>query len=236
MRYHGRKFRTEQKYYLHIHEYISIQQKIAAVLMMDDHSVSRDGYRIRSLYFDDPHRFSLEDKNDGIFRREKYRIRAYNGSDDYIALERKNKFGEFVCKESAKLSRYEYDQILKGEYSFLVHRDEKLLHEFHAALTAYAFRSAVIVDYWREAYVYKNGNVRITFDKKLSAGINTFDLFDPNLVLEETIPNPLTIMEVKFDQFLPEHIRKLLNPSSQNRSSISKYVICREKNIQHYKE
>lgn len=236
MQFRGRKLRTEHKYYLHIHEYMSLQQRVAAALTMDKHSIDRDGYCIRSLYFDDPHRFALEDKNNGVFKREKYRIRIYNGSDNHIALERKSKFGEYVCKESARLNRDEYDRILAGEYSFLAEREEKLLHEFYAALTSYAFRPAVIVDYWREAYVYEYGNVRITFDKKLSAGVNTIDLFHPQLVLEETIPTPLTIMEVKFDNFLPDHIRKIVQPNSQIRSSISKYVICRETSIQHFKE
>jgi len=236
MQFRGRKLRTEHKYYLHIHDYMTLKQKVAAALTLDSHSISQDGYNIRSLYFDDPHRYALEDKNNGVFKREKYRIRAYNGKDAPIALERKSKFGEFVCKESAPLNRDEYDRILDGDYSFLKEREEKLLQEFYAALTAYAFRPAVIVDYWREAFLYDYGNVRITFDKRLSAGINTVDMFHPGLVLEETIPAPLTIMEIKYDSFLPDHIRKIIEPKSHIRSSISKYVICREASMKHFKE
>jgi hypothetical protein len=198
--------------------------------------VNGEGYNIRSLYFDDPLRSALETKNDGIFRREKYRIRIYNDSEKTINLERKSKFGEFVCKESAQITQAEYRQVLEGEYSFLMMREENLLHDFYAALTTYHFRPSVIVDYWREAYIHEWGNVRITFDKKLSAGINTFELFHPKLVMEEVLPTELTIMEVKFDSFLPDHIRQILQPKSHIRSSISKYVLCREKTIQHFKE
>lgn len=236
MLFRGRRLRTEQKYYLHLHEYIALKHKIATALNLDSYSIDNYGYNIRSLYFDDPMRSALELKNDGIFRREKYRIRIYNGSDKTINVERKSKFGEFVCKESASLTRAEYEQVMEGDYAFLSKRKESLLHEFYAALTTFHFRPSVIVDYWREAYIHEWGNVRITFDKKLSAGINTLDVFDPNLVLEEVLPAELTIMEVKFDSFLPDHIRQILQPKSHIRSSISKYVLCREKTIQHFKE
>ncbi|MCU6710801.1 polyphosphate polymerase domain-containing protein [Paenibacillus sp. J5C_2022] len=236
MLYRGRKLRTEHKYYLHIHDYATVSHRVSSLLRMDPHSISEEGYNIRSLYFDGPHAHSLHDKNNGIFKRDKYRIRIYNGSDAVISVERKSKFGEYVCKESARISLAEYEDILAGEYDCLADKETMLLREFHAALAYRAFRPVVIVDYWREAYIYEHGNVRITFDKKLSAGVNTIDLFDPNLVLEEVIPVPQTIMEVKFDAYFPDHVRKLVNPTSHIRSSISKYVLCREVGIKHFKE
>ncbi|MBH5320702.1 polyphosphate polymerase domain-containing protein [Paenibacillus sp. GSMTC-2017] len=236
MQFQGRKFRTEHKYYLHLHDYVSLHHRVSSMLRMDQHSVNGDGYCIRSLYFDGQQDNALHDKNNGVFIREKYRIRTYNGSDSVIFVERKSKFGEFVCKESARISREEYDSILHGDYRCLIGKESLLLKEFYSALEHRGFRPTAIVDYWRAAYVYEFGNVRITFDKKLSAGTNTFDLFDPNLVLEEAIPVPQTILEVKFDSFLPDHIRKLVRPDNQIRSSISKYVICREVNLKHYKE
>lgn len=232
----SRKFRTEHKYYLHIHDYATLHHKVSSLLMMDRHSIGMDGYNIRSLYFDGPHDHALYDKNNGIFKREKYRIRTYNGSDSIISVERKSKFGEFVCKESARINRVEYDAILNGRYDCLANKEELLLKEFHSALAHRTFRPTAIVDYWREAYIYEFGNVRITFDKKLSAGTNTFDVFDSNLVLEEAIPAPQTILEIKFDSFLPDHVRKIVQPENHIRSSISKYVICREVNLKHFKE
>lgn len=231
-----RKFRTEHKYYLHIHDFAALHSRISSALTMDRNSISSEGYNIRSLYFDSPFDHALHDKNNGIFKRDKYRIRTYNGSDSVIAVERKSKFGEYVSKESARITREEYNAILDGRYDVLSSKSELLLREFYSALAHRAFRPTAIVDYWREAYVYELGNVRVTFDKKLSAGTNTFDLFDPNLVLEEAIQAPRTIMEVKFDSFLPDHIRRLIRPDQHIRSSISKYVICREVNIKHFKE
>ncbi|WP_054956283.1 polyphosphate polymerase domain-containing protein [Paenibacillus dakarensis] len=236
MHIQGKRLRHEFKYYIHLHEYITLRHKMTSYMGMDEHSINGEGYGIRSLYFDGPHNHSLHDKNNGIFNREKYRIRIYNGSDNRITLERKSKYGDYVNKEAAPISRNEYDAILSGNPEVLSHREIPLIRDFYHALTQRAFRPTAIVDYIREAYVYEQGNVRITFDKKLSAGINTYDLFDTNLVLKEAITEPVTIMEVKFDAFIPFAIRKLLQPAELVRSSISKYVICREVNNNHFKE
>ncbi|MDQ6420723.1 polyphosphate polymerase domain-containing protein [Paenibacillus sp. LHD-117] len=236
MQRQAKKFRTEQKYYLHLHDYATLRHRVSSLLAMDSHSIGSDGYCIRSLYFDGAQDHALHDKNNGVFKRDKYRIRTYNGSDSVIAVERKSKFGEYVCKESARISRVEYDAIVNGDYECLAGKEELLLKEFYSALAHRAFRPTTIVDYWREAYIYEFGNVRITFDKKLSAGTNTFDVFDPNLVLKEAIPVPQTILEIKYDTFLPDHVRKLVRPDQHIRSSISKYVICREVNLKYFKE
>lgn len=234
MLFRGKRLRTEQKYYLHLHDYISLRSKLAQQLQLDSHSIDVDGYNIRSLYFDDPKNTSLERKNDGIFKREKFRIRIYNESDDFIALERKTKLGDYVCKESKRISRAEYDQIMLGEYEFLKQPNEPLLMDFYAAINTYGYKPMSIVDYWREAYIYEYGNVRITFDKRLAAGVNTTDLFDPQLALDEVVTSSSTIMEVKYDEMLPERVRQIIAPASSVRSSISKYVLCREKILQHY--
>ena len=235
MNLHDKRFRHELKYYLHIFDYLSLRQKVSSVLTIDKNSQTHEGYGIRSLYFDGIHNHSLYDKNNGVFNREKYRIRIYNGSDKKISLERKSKFGDFISKESAPVTRAEYDAILKGNIDVLSGKDQPLIKEFYAALKYRNFLPTVIVDYVREAYVYELGNVRITFDKKMSAGVNTIDLFDPNLMLEEPLLPEQTILEVKFDQFLPDNIRQLVQPERFVRSAISKYVICREVNIKHFK-
>ncbi|WP_166242806.1 polyphosphate polymerase domain-containing protein [Paenibacillus turpanensis] len=234
MKFLGRKLRHEQKYYIHPHEYITLRQQLSLLLRLDGNSQNREGYGIRSLYFDGPHDHALYDKTNGIFSREKYRIRIYNGSDRVIKLERKSKYGDYVSKEAASLTRETYDRLLQGDSGCLKEAGIPLLQDFYRALQR-GYRPAAIVDYVREAYVYEPGDVRITFDKKLSAGVNTFDLFDPALVLIEALDQPRMILEIKFNEFLPDVIRKLALPTAANRSAISKYVICREVCIRHFK-
>lgn len=235
MYFQGKKLRNEFKYYIHTFEYMALRSKISTLLSLDRNSLNSDGYGIRSLYFDGVHDHSLYDKNDGIFSREKYRIRIYNESDQKINVERKSKYSRYVYKESAPISRFEYDEILLGNFEILSKTEHPLLQDFYQALMYRRFRPTAITDYIREAYVYELGNVRITFDKKLAAGVNTTDIFDPKLVLEEALLPEQTVLEVKFDEFLPDNIRQLLQPEKIVRSAISKYVICKEINIKHFK-
>ena len=224
------------KYYLHVFDHLSLRQKVSAILQLDKNSLSESGYRISSLYFDGIHNHSIYDKNNGVFNREKYRIRIYNGSGKKISLERKSKYGDFICKESAPITRAEYDAILIGDVDVLSKKEHPLLQDFYAALKYRGFKPAVIVDYEREAYIYEPGNVRITFDKRMAAVVNNVDLFDENLIYQEPLLPEQTILEVKFDQFLPDMIRQIVQPEKFVRSAISKYVICREVNIKHFKQ
>jgi len=234
LRFLDKRLRHEHKYYLHQHEYLTLRSRVSRLLSMDKHSIDSDGYVIRSLYFDGVHDQALYDKQDGIFSREKYRIRTYNNSDETIKLERKSKYGEYVSKESAALTREQYERIMIGDYDCL-QGEEPLIHDFRFALVHRGFRPAVIVQYTREAYVYDLGDVRVTFDKKLSAVVNGFHLFDDFGVALDVLQDARTIMELKYNQFLPESVRQLVQPGGHQRSTISKYVLCREIAIRHHK-
>lgn len=231
----NKSFRHEMKYYINYVEMIALRNKVASILQLDKNTVDPEGYNIRSLYFDGLHNHALYDKNDGIFAREKYRIRIYNGSDRVIKLERKSKYGDFVSKESAPLSRAEYDALLNWQYDVLRDRPEPLVQDFYAALQYRQFKPCVIVDYIREAYVYEPGNVRITFDKELKSVVNGVDLFSDFNVYEHILYPEQVILEVKFDHFLPDQIRQLVQPERLVRSAISKYVLCRERTLQYFK-
>ena len=230
-----KKFRHEMKYYINYVEMHALRNRIAGILKLDKNSIDTNGYNIRSLYFDGMQNHALYDKNDGIFGREKYRIRIYNGSDQVINLERKSKYGDFISKESAPLSRANYDAILNNEYDCLRNRPEPLIQDFYRALSYRLFKPRVIVDYIREAYIFEPGNVRITFDKELTASVNGIDLFDDRMIYEQILYPEQVILEVKFDHFLPDQIRQLLQPERFVRSAISKYVLCRERTIQYFK-
>lgn len=232
----GKKFRHELKYYINYYEYEILRKKLNSVLRQDKYSVDEQGYHIRSLYFDNLHDNDLYEKNYGILKRKKIRIRIYNTSDNVIKLERKYRYGEYICKESVSLSREEYQKILNYEYDFLREKEGPLFRDFYLYLRSENLTPKIIVDYTREAYVGNESDVRITFDKELSAANNTFDVFNKDIVTVEALPYPLLIMEVKFNEYLPTYIRRLLDLESHNRSAISKYVICREMGKKYFKQ
>lgn len=223
-----RKLRHELKFYIHNHEYTGLRERIKSILKLDKNSVDENGYHIRSLYFDNIYESALHEKNDGILNRKKYRIRIYNKSDAVIKLERKNKWNQYVSKESASMTRAEVEALLRGETDFLAKAESVLKREFYFAIKHGFMKPAVVVDYVREAYIYSVSDVRITFDKQLSAGVQSFDIFDPDLVTRSMIEGPRTILEVKYNEIVPSHILQLLQMSAQQRSTISKYAICKE--------
>ncbi|MBW7474743.1 polyphosphate polymerase domain-containing protein [Paenibacillus oenotherae] len=229
MQFDGKKLRHEMKYYIHYHEAQALRDRVGAVLMMDKNSIGREGYHIRSLYFDDMHETSLLDKNNGVFRRKKYRIRIYNKSDAVIKLERKSKYHDYIAKESASMTREEYERIISGDIDFMRDAEHKLIRDFYYDCKHGLMKPGVVVDYVREAYIFPISDVRITFDKQLKASIQSLDIFDVNLPMVESIEGPKTILEVKYNQFLPDFVYGLIQMSAHQRSTISKYVICRER-------
>jgi hypothetical protein len=229
-----KKFRHELKYYITEQDYHILRNKLGLILKQDSNSIDQRGYLISSLYFDNVYDHDLIQKNHGIFRRKKFRIRIYNHSDEVIKLEKKSRQGEYILKTSASITKDEYQKILNFDYLFLKEKDKPIYKEFYHYLNSEAMRPRVIVNYVREAYVGVIGNVRITFDKELSFISNTIDLFDTHQVSEEVIQYPKMILEVKFDEFLPEYIRQLIQLESHERSAISKYVLCRMAAVQYH--
>lgn len=227
MQFAGRRLRHELKYYIHNMTHLELRRRLPLIMGRDPFALEDGNYHIRSLYFDDKHNSALLDKAAGIFRRNKYRIRIYNKMDNLIKLERKGKYGPYIGKESATLTREEYNRIMDQDVSFLFASENKLLRDFYFEYTVNLLRPKVIVDYDREAYAAEEGDVRITFDKLVRAGINTYDIFSPDLITITAIQPPVMIMEVKYNDFLPANIQLLLQNCGSQHAAASKYVMCR---------
>ena len=102
-----------------------------------------------------------------------------------------------------------------------------LLHDMYREMKTRLLRPAVIVDYIREAYIHEAEEVRITFDKHLRTGLFSHDLFDASLPTYPVFDNPVEILEVKYDEFLPSYLQAVLSGITAQRSAVSKYVWCR---------
>ncbi|MED3553172.1 polyphosphate polymerase domain-containing protein [Cytobacillus praedii] len=231
-----KKLRHELKFYINVSEYEILRKKLQIVLKKDENMVNEEGYHIRSLYFDNVYDSDLFEKNYGIYKRKKFRVRIYNQSDQIIKLEKKNRYGEMINKESISISRDEYERLLMWDYDFLLDKKASAAKDFYLFMRTQHMSPKIIVDYVREAYMENIEDVRITFDKYLSAAINSIDIFEKDMVTIEALNEPLMIMEVKFNSYLPDYIRDILQLDSHQRSAISKYVICREAGMTYYKQ
>ena len=129
-RSHAEAYRHELKYLISYADKAELAVRMAPVLHLDPHA-KQGGYFIRSLYFDDYWNTAYAEKDAGVLLRKKYRVRVYNCSDRSIKLERKKKFGSWIYKEAAPLTRAEFERILAGDYDFLLHSPYRLCQEFY---------------------------------------------------------------------------------------------------------
>jgi len=56
-----------------------------------------------------------------------------------------------------------------------------------------------------------------------------FDIFDAKLPTVETLDPGLLIFEVKFTEFMPNMIRRILPSGAANYLALSKYILCCDK-------
>ncbi len=179
------------------------------------------------MYFDNFENKAVREKLNGLKVREKFRIRFYNQDASFIRLEKKFKAGDYCHKGSARLTQDEVEKILAGEINSLDTSERKVLEELRLKMTCQQLRPKTIVEYQREPFIYAPGNVRITLDSRICSSNYSTDLFNPELPLVSVSTPGHFILEVKFDEFLPEIIRDLIQTNTRHSSAISKYVAAR---------
>lgn len=218
-------YRHEWKHMINHADKIAIHQRLRAVAQVDANAA--DGrYLIRSLYFDNISDKALREKLDGVNRREKFRIRYYNGNTDQIHLEKKSKWNGLGTKDRALLTADEAQRIVDGDLSWMIGSDRPLVQELYVKMNSQGLRPKTIVDYTREPFVYAPGNVRVTLDYNIRTGLLCTDFLNPDCI---TIPAGAgeTILEVKWDEYLPSVIRDAVQLGSRQLSAFSKYAACR---------
>lgn len=222
-------YRHELKYYITEADYALLKRRLMLTMEQDPFAKKNGGeYFIRSLYFDDRDDSSFREKLDGIDERDKFRIRIYNMRSDAIKLECKHKSNGYIKKESLRLTKAEYDELIAGRYVFLLKRSEPFARRMYVELVSRALRPAVIVDYTREPYVFPLEDVRITFDKDIRTAYRATDMFNAELPTYPVTEGNTMVLEVKFNRYLSTYVRSLLQLDRCQRSAISKYVLCRK--------
>ena len=219
--------RHELKYFITPAEMTVLRGILTPVMQLDPNGNEHNEYHIRSLYFDTINDDTLEEKIAGVGNRKKYRIRIYNFSDRVIKLECKSKYGDLISKQSVSIPRELAEQLIAGDPDGLQRMRHPLLHDVYREMRTRLLRPAVIVDYVREAYIHQAEEVRITFDKQVRTGLYSVDLFNPQIPTYPVFDDPVEILEVKFDEFLPSYLQSILSGITAQRSAVSKYTWCR---------
>ncbi len=95
-------------------------------------------------------------------------------------------------------------------------------------MLCFNYKPKVIIDYERMAYVEEITNVRITFDMKISASYELENFLIQDYQSFSVLPSGLNVLEVKFDDILPSHIRNIVESYSLKQCSFSKYYYGRK--------
>ena len=202
-----------------------LRQRLRAVMKPDTHAVNGQ-YEIRSLYFDNLDDKALREKLDGVNIREKYRIRLYNNDASIIHLERKFKHGGLGYKDSANLTPEQAQAIASGDVSWMAKSTDEVILGFYARIRNEGIAAKVIVDYTREPFVFGPGNVRVTLDYNIRTGMGCTDFLNPDCVTVPIKDSPC-ILEVKWDNYLPDVIRDAVQLDGRRSAAFSKYAACR---------
>ena len=228
MQYNGRSIRHELKYEIDEERAFRLRQILSSLIVRDPNMKDPRGYLISSIYFDDYSNRALEEKLAGNCMRKKIRIRGYDMDDSLIRLECKEKYESFIAKESTLITRQEYDRILRGDYDCLRDRPERVCKSTFVLAKTRLLHPVVVVEYRREAYICREGNVRITFDKEIAASTGVMDFYDPACITNRVMRPGWMILEVKYDDYLPRVIQQAIGVVGAQQCSASKYVMCRD--------
>lgn len=218
-------FRHEWKIEISFCDMRILRQRLKAVMQPDEHAA--DGkYHIRSLYFDTPEDTALREKLNGVSRREKFRIRYYNLDPSLIHLEKKSKLAGLCNKQTATITAQEAQKILDGDTQWMAQSQEPLVRELYTKMQQTRLQPKAIVDYVREPFVYAPGNVRVTLDYDIRTGLGCTGFFDPDCTMIPAGDAPI-LLEVKWDEFLPDVIRDIVQLGTRRSGAFSKYAQCR---------
>ncbi len=221
------KYRHEYKFYINIGDYCILRTRLRSLMKLDKNSGDRGEYLIRSIYFDDIKDTALFEKINGVNHREKFRIRFYNEDASFIRLERKIKNNGLTAKFNTQISAEDCIKIINGDIDWIKSSNDELLNQLYTKMKSQLFRPKTIVDYIREAYTYPVGNIRVTFDKSIKSGLFSANIFDTKLPTMKALDPKIIILEVKFDEFLPDFISDIIQTGERRTVSVSKYALCR---------
>lgn len=198
-----KNLRHEVKQSISFSDFSILKQML--IMISPNDGVQAKEERIHSLCFE-----HTEDK--GPVKKggssEKFTIRYQNEDLANLRLVKKTKKKDCSLERFSSLSMCDCQRVLAGDYEFLRASEDPLLFEFYNHMKQGEIRPKILVDYTRETYIYRPGNVSITMDSDFCTGFNIIDfLNNKHPMIKRT---GQVIMEVKYDKYLPEIIARLI--------------------------
>lgn len=223
------KFRNELKFLCTDMQLAVIRANLRPLLRLDEYVDPELGYyTISSLYFDDYEDSCFYENEYSVGIRRKFRIRTYNDSKQIIKLEKKAKDNTLSRKTGCTLQEEDYWELFHGDVSALYWRTEDaLLKEFCLEIMTKCFQPKVIVRYERTAFTDFPGNVRVTLDRNITASWQKDRFLDGDYMRAPVLPGGMNLLEIKYDEFLPDYVKQAIQMDGLYQTTFSKYYMAR---------
>lgn len=221
------KGRVELKHEITKMDCFLLRHNLQHMMKPDPHAGPNGKYLLRSVYFDNFADKVVTEKKEGFYRRDKFRVRLYDHNTDFINLEKKSKMNNLCQKQKCRITAEEYERMRHDDIGWMQDDPRDLVRELYVQMTLFQLKPITIVDYEREVFIYEYGNVRVTFDSSIKTSFRNNDLLNPDIIMIDTLEPNMVVLEVKYDEYLPDIIRKMLQVSDRRKSAFSKYQISR---------
>ncbi len=224
-------YRHEFKYLCTNAQLAMLEVRLKGLMQKDSHAGAAGRYTVKSMYFDDMDDSCFMQNENGLAPREKYRIRIYNNSPDRISLECKRKENDKVHKTSCLLTPMQYEALVSGRPVDAAKPLPELVQRLSVLEQCRGMTPKIIVSYDRVPYVYRYGNVRVTFDCNIASSSQIGNFFGEYAARRQILPTGQQLLEVKYDEYLPDPIYHALSLANMQRITFSKYYLCRKYHI-----
>lgn len=224
------RYRHEYKYMIDTKQEAVLRLKASVLMQKDKYALENGSYRITSLYFDDYQNSCLYENESGTDPRSKFRVRYYNNDCERLNLEKKSKHHGMTYKESCPITKEQCQMLMNGIIPSVTGKMTEVEAKLFVEMKTRNMIPKVIVSYDRIPFVYTAGNVRVTFDKNIAASSDVVGFFSER-AKRPIMEQGQTVMEVKWDELLPSHIRDNIQIEGLQWMAFSKYYLCRKYNL-----
>ena len=221
-------YRHEYKYRIDPLQKERLRAALSTLLYSDAHSGERGFYTVRSLYFDDLDDRCLRENEDGTDPREKFRIRCYNADPRTLRLDLKQKRAGWTRKLSCPVPAELVTELLREGRFRLPEDAPPILMKLYVLQETSGMRPVTVVEYDRQPFTYPEGNVRVTLDLDLRCTDRVGSFLEPRPPMRPVLAAGTDLLEVKFDELLPDHIHRTLQAEDLKLTTFSKYYFCRK--------
>ena len=221
-------YRHEFKYRISTEQLYVLREQLSEIMLPDPNAGNNGSYRIRSLYFDDCKNSSYYANANGTQPREKFRLRMYDGDLKTLRLELKRKESAMTLKQSCAVTESMARTMMACSTIPWDDEMKPLLKKFYIQQETSLLQPKTIVEYDRIPFVYPDGNVRITLDLNIGVCSRVERFLDADIYAQSIMPSGTHLLEVKYDDFLPDFIYRSLQNKNLSLTTFSKYYLCRK--------